>query len=158
MPHRKVLIYDIPEFSLGKKFGILSRSYFALLSGKLEHLGIKKSFSVLVLIDKMGEDQCSQKFIADTLRIDKTMMVGVLDELAEAGFIKRIQNPTDRRQHWIQLTDKGKKQMPEIKRTIKQLNESVLEGLTASDVTKFYKQLGTIYKNMQTISKLQHLA
>src|SRR5579872_1106126 len=116
MPKNEFSIFDITEFSFGRKFGLLGKLYFAELARSLKHLEIERNFSVLLLIDKMG-NQCSQKFIADTLHIDKTMMVGVIDDLSEKKFIKRIQNPSDRREYWIQLTDKAKKHMPDIKET-----------------------------------------
>ena len=145
-------IFDIPEFSFGRRFGLLGNLYFQLLSKQLRHLGIEKNFSILVLIDKMG-DQCSQKFIADTLHIDKTMMVGVLDHLSELDFIKRTQNPSDRRQYWIQLTEKGKAHMPKIKEVVNTLNESILAGMSPTEAAKFQQQLQLIYRNIQHISQ-----
>ena len=145
-------IFDIAEFSFGRKFALLGVLYFSLLSDRLKHLGIEKNFSILVLIDKMG-DHCSQKFIAETLHIDKTIMVGILDDLTELGFIKRTQNPSDRRQYWIQLTEKGKAHMPEIKNVVAKLNESVLDGFNATEAAKFQKQLQLIYRNIKTISQ-----
>lgn len=145
-------IFDIPEFSFGRRFALLGNLYFQLLSKRLQHLGIEKNFSILVLIDKMG-DQCSQKFIADTLHIDKTIMVGILDQLSEQGVIKRTQNPSDRRQYWVQLTEKGKGRMPEITKVVNTLNESVLTGMTPAEAAKFEKQLQLIYRNIQNISQ-----
>ena len=145
-------IFDIPEFSFGRRFALLGNLYFQLLSKRLQHLGIEKNFSILVLIDKMG-DQCSQKFIADTLHIDKTIMVGILDQLSEQGVIKRTQNPSDRRQYWVQLTEKGKGRMPEITKVVNTLNESVLTGMTPTEAVKFEKQLQLIYRNIQSISQ-----
>jgi MarR family transcriptional regulator for hemolysin len=145
-------IFDIPEFSFGRRFALLGNLYFQLLSKRLQHLGIEKNFSILVLIDKMG-DQCSQKFIADTLHIDKTIMVGILDQLSEQGVIKRTQNPSDRRQYWVQLTEKGQARMPEIRNVVNTLNESILAGMTSAEAAKFEKQLQLIYRNIQHISQ-----
>jgi MarR family transcriptional regulator, transcriptional regulator for hemolysin len=152
LSRQEISIFDIPEFSFGRKFSLLGNLYFSVLSQRLKHLGIEKNFSILVLIDKMG-DHCSQKFIAETLHMDKTMMVGVLDHLEALDFIKRTQNPSDRRQYWIQLTEKGKAHMPEIKEVVRNLNESALAGLNLSEAAKFQKQLQLIYKNIQTISQ-----
>lgn len=151
MSKKKISIFDIIEFSFGRKFGLLGRLFHAQLSDKLKHIGIKKHFSILVLIDKMG-DQCSQKFIADSLHIDKTLMVGALDELVSVGLIKRVQNPTDRREYWIQLTEMGKAKIPEIKGTVAILNDEALNGLTPLEIKKFHKYLGVVYKNLQNIS------
>jgi DNA-binding MarR family transcriptional regulator len=151
MGKEKVSIFEIEGLSYGRKFGLLGRLYLSELAKELKHLGLEKHFSVLILIDKMG-DQCCQKFIADTLHIDKAMMVGVLDDLGKKKFIKRIQNPSDRREYWIQLTPKGKKSMPEIISAASRLNKSIMKGLTQPEVKKLHSQLELIYKNLLTIS------
>lgn len=151
MTKKELSIFELPEFSFGRKFGLLGRLFFIELSKNLRHLGIERSFSVLVLIDKVG-NQCSQKFIANTLHIDKATMVGVIDDLSKKGFIKRTQNPDDRREYWIQLTDKGKKHIPEIKDTVKRMNNATLKGLTEAEIKKFHKQLQLIYNNVKNLS------
>ena len=151
MPTREISIFDIEEFSFGRKFGLLGRLYLSVLAKRLKHLGIEKHFSVLVLLNKMG-DKCTQKFIADTLHIDKTMMVGVIDNLGSKGFIKRTQNPSDRREYWIQLTPKAKKHLPEIKKTVNTINREIMKELNSSEVKDFHNRLKAIYKNIQNIS------
>ncbi len=151
-PSREISIFDIPGFSYGRKFGLLGRLYFDLLAERLKHLGIEKNFSVLVLIDKMG-DHCTQKFIAETLHIDKTMMVGFLDDLVGLDLVKRVQNPSDRREYWIQLTDKGIAHMPEIRAMVEDMNSTIMEGIAPAEVEKFVEHLQLIYKNIQTISQ-----
>ena len=151
MSKKEFSIFDITEFSFGRKFSLLGKLYFAELVHSLEHLDIERNFSVLVLLDKMG-NQCSQKFIADNLHIDKTMMVGVIDDLSKKKYIKRVQNPNDRREYWIQLTDKAKKTMPEIKETVQRLNKLTLKGLSEAEVAKFHKQLQRIYLNVKKLS------
>ena len=150
MTKKKTSIFDITEFSFGRKFGMLGRLFHAQLSDRLKHIGIKKHFSILVLIDNMG-DQCSQKFIADSLHIDKTLMVGALDELVAVGFIKRVQNPSDRREYWIQLTEAGKAKIPEIKDTVAVLNNQASNGLSPLEIKRLHKYLGVIYKNLQNM-------
>ncbi len=145
-------IFDFEDFSYGRKFDLLAKLYYCQLVKSLEHIGVKKEFSVLILLDKMGS-RCSQKFIGDMLHIDKALMVGVIDDLSGKGFIKRMQNPEDRREYWVQLTAKGKENMPEILATVKRMNKSIMKGLTQPEVKKLHGQLETIYKNLQAISK-----
>ena len=115
-------------------------------------MNIEGNFSVLVLIDKMG-DQCSQKFLADKLHVDKTMMEGVLDDLSKKGFIKRTQNPSDRREYWIQLTAKGKKSVPQILDVVYCLNKSLVKNLKIAEVKQFNKHLELLYKRLIDINK-----
>ena len=152
MPQKKISIFEIEDFSFGRKFSLLGRLYLAALAKQLKHLGIERHFSVVILIDRMG-DQCSQKFLADKLHIDKTMMVGVLDDLSKKGFIKRIQNPSDRREYWIQLTAKGKKSVPEILEVVSCLNKSIVKKMKSAEVKKLNIQLEMIYKSLLDITK-----
>ena len=143
-------LFDIPEFSLGQRFSLLGKLYFSILSDKLKHLGIDKHFSILVLIERTG-DHCSQKFIADTLYIDKATLVGKLDNLEKQGFIKRIHNPADRREYWVQLTDKAAACIPEIQAVITQVNEMMTAGLTPEEAAVFHTALHNIYDNIRNI-------
>jgi DNA-binding MarR family transcriptional regulator len=144
---KKVSIFEIEEFSFGRKFNLLGKLYLSVLSEQLKHLGLEKHFSVLVLIHEV-DDHCCQRFIADTLHIDKAMMVGVLDDLSKKGFITRTQNPSDRREYWIQLTTKGKESVPEIIATINRLNKAIMKSLAQPEVKKMHSQLESIYKNL----------
>ena len=130
---------------------MLGKLYLSVLSQQLEHLGLEKHFSVLVLLNEKG-DQCCQRFIADTLHIDKAMMVGVLDDLSKKGFIKRTQNPSDRREYYIQLTPKGKESMPEIIETVSRLNKSIMKTIPKPEVKELHDHLEQIYKNLLDIS------
>jgi len=153
VPAKKVSIFKVEEFSFGRKFSLLGKLYLSVLSEKLKHLGLEKHFSVLVLIHEV-DDHCCQQFIADTLHIDKAMMVGVVDDLSKKGFITRTQNPSDRREYFIQLTAKGKKSMPEILATVNRLNKAIMKNLTQPEVKKLNSQLESIYINLLTISTL----
>lgn len=147
MQPERISIFDIENFSLGKKFSLLGRLYLVALSERLKHIGLERHFSVLVIINEMG-DKCCQKYIADALKVDKTMMVSVLDDLSKKGFIKRVQNPSDRREYWIHLTPKGKKSIPEILQKVHGLNASITKEIKAPDVKKLNKQLKSIYTNL----------
>ena len=145
-------IFDLEEFSFGRKFSLLGKLYRNELAKSLKHLGIERHFSVLVLLNKMG-NQCGQKLLGEMLHIDKAMMVGVIDDLSAKGFIKRTRNPKDRREYSIQLTKKGKESIPEILDTVRHLNKSIIKGIPKPQVEKIHSQLETIYKNFKKISK-----
>jgi MarR family transcriptional regulator, lower aerobic nicotinate degradation pathway regulator len=51
----------------------------------------------------------SQQAIGERLRIDRTTMVSLIDDLEQAGFVKRERNPDDRRAYVIRLTAEGRR-------------------------------------------------
>jgi DNA-binding MarR family transcriptional regulator len=63
--------------------------------------------SVLVVID--AEGPMSQRALGRRLRIDKSPMVGVVDDLERLGFAERRRSPRDRRVQDIHLTGKGRR-------------------------------------------------
>jgi DNA-binding MarR family transcriptional regulator len=60
---------------------------------------------VLVVID--AEGPMSQRALGRRLRIDKSPMVGVVDDLERLGLAQRRRDSTDRRVQAIHLTPKG---------------------------------------------------
>jgi DNA-binding MarR family transcriptional regulator len=67
--------------------------------------------SVLVVID--AEGPMSQRDLGRRLRIDKSPMVGVVDELERLRLAERRRSATDRRVQAICLTKKGRKVLRE---------------------------------------------
>jgi DNA-binding MarR family transcriptional regulator len=68
--------------------------------------GIRSAHAqVLVVID--AEGPMSQRALGDRLRIDKSPMVGLIDDLERLGLAERRRSPTDRRVQAIHLTSAG---------------------------------------------------
>ena len=49
----------------------------------------------------------NQKSLGETLKVDRTTMVQLIDHLEDKGYLKREKNPKDRRCFQLILTDKG---------------------------------------------------
>jgi DNA-binding MarR family transcriptional regulator len=138
------------QMPLGRHLAILTKMYYGALSKRLEHLEIEKHYSLLVLVE--GSDlKCTQKYISEKLKIDKTSMVSVIDYLAAKGFIKRISNPDDRREYWIELTPKAQELMPEIHREINLMNKIAMKGLNRNETEEFNKALDIISGNLNSL-------
>jgi DNA-binding MarR family transcriptional regulator len=71
-----------------------------------EHGIRSKHASVLVVID--AEGPMSQRALGRRLRIDKSPMVGLLDDLERLGLAERRRSNADRRVQAIHLTPKGR--------------------------------------------------
>ncbi len=71
-----------------------------------EHGIRSKHASVLVVVD--AEGPMSQRALGRRLRIDKSPMVGLLDDLERLGLAERRRSDEDRRVQAIHLTRKGR--------------------------------------------------
>lgn len=65
-----------------------------------------KHATVLAVID--AEGPMSQRALCRRLRIDKSPMVGLVDDLEQLGLAERRRSDSDRRVQDIHLTDKGR--------------------------------------------------
>jgi MarR family transcriptional regulator, lower aerobic nicotinate degradation pathway regulator len=82
----------------------------------------------------------TQAEIADALCYDRSYLVGVLDELEQAGMIERRRDVVDRRRHVVTMTPAGKKELGKLRLLHARIDEDVFAVLTAAE----RKQLETL--------------
>src|SRR5215212_3797630 len=87
--------------------------------------------SVLVVID--AEGPMSQRALGRRLRIDKSPMVGVLDDLERLGLAERRRSDSDRRVQAIHLTAKGRKVLASVMEIADSENARTFEVLDDSE-------------------------
>jgi DNA-binding MarR family transcriptional regulator len=90
--------------------------------------GLKgRHVSVLAVVD--AEGAMSQRALGRRLRIDKSPLVGVIDDLEAGGYAERRRSPRDRRVQEIHLTDKGVKVLRRAERLADRENERAFSVL-----------------------------
>ena len=138
------------EMPLGRRLGLVAKGYLGAMSKRLSHLEIGPFFPVIAIIDKT-KGTLTQQEIADTLQLDKTNVLRIIDNLSEKGYVRRTEKPDDRRAYIIKLTAKGKKVLPEIYKAVKELNKTALSGLTDRQIETFYSTIEAINKNISDL-------
>ncbi len=77
--------------------------------------------------------------LAEALEITPSVVTGIVDRLIASGMIKRIDNPKDRRVHWLALSDRGNALLDEIRQeNIKELRE-ILHTMNDEDLAALVK-------------------
>lgn len=145
-----MLNYQFKNAPLGMLFGYLTKIYLGVITAKLSGSGIDRYFYILVMIDEAQEPFTQQK-LADHIKVDKTLMVRIVDYLSERGFVKRKVNKDDKREQFIISTSKAKKIIPLIKKNIAEVNDSALKNFTKKEKEVFYKNLTDICGNLEAL-------
>jgi len=138
--HRMVLILaSVSEHQLAPYAGSLSflvsqvgaRSA-QIFAERLAPLGVSpRAFGVLSNLSSTGAQ--SQQQLADTLGIHRNNMVGLIDELEAAGWVRRHRSQRDRRAFDVRLTRAGSALVSRINTLIPVLDGEVGQGLTGGE-------------------------
>jgi MarR family transcriptional regulator for hemolysin len=78
-------------------------------------------------------------------------MVGRLDYLIKKKYVKKTINPTDRREHLIELTQKARAVLPEIHDAIDSLNKDAFKGLSKEQQKDLYRMIHLVQSNLDPL-------
>lgn len=82
-----------------------------------------------------------QRVLAEVLHIDRTNLVGLLNELEEGGLIERRRSAEDRRRHVVELTPAGHAKLAEAELALSAVEAEILAGLDLGEREQLYQLL-----------------
>jgi MarR family transcriptional regulator, transcriptional regulator for hemolysin len=124
---------------------LLSRASHVLhteLTAALEDLGITPRSLCLLSSAMTGEH--TQIELANAVGLDKTTMVGTLDELEDAGLAKRESSSRDRRARVVKVTKAGERKVAQGGEIVERLQKELLEELPAESRKVFLESLSQL--------------
>lgn len=97
---------------------------------------------ILTMVTEL--EPMTQKALGDALRIDRTTMVTLLDDLEDKGYLIRRRHPRDRRAFLVYPTDSGRAAKVAAVRILDEQQRRFLAPLTPAERT----QLATLLKRL----------
>jgi len=102
-----------------------------------------RQVGILTLV--IEREPMTQKALGDLLRIDRTTMVSLIDDLEGKGFVARQRHPRDRRAFLVWPTESGLAAKVEAIGILDEQQQNFLAPLTAAE----QQQLGALLKRLQ---------
>lgn len=91
------------------------------------------------------------KDIEQELNITKSVASNLVKRMVQNGLVELEVSPNDKRAKYVRLTDKSRSQMQEVKAFFDRIDQSLLDGVSKSDLAIFEKVLGQLQANVGKI-------
>jgi DNA-binding MarR family transcriptional regulator len=99
---------------------------------------------ILTMVTEL--EPMTQKALGDALRIDRTTMVALLDDLEDKGYVVRQRHPRDRRAFLVQPTDSGRAAKIRAVRILDEQQRRFLAPLNAAERTQLAALLERLHR------------
>ncbi|GAB3847074.1 MarR family winged helix-turn-helix transcriptional regulator [Dactylosporangium cerinum] len=106
-----------------------------------QRLGVGQQL-VLKMLAAVGP--CSQQTLSEELRIDRSVMVNVADELERSGLVRRERNPNDRRAYAVTITEAGRTRLAAAETAMPEFLDRTFANLTAAERRQLTAILGKL--------------
>ena len=101
-------------------------------------------FNILMILKQYGGEGLSQQQLSEQLIVTKSNVVGLIDRLERADYVKRVSHRSDRRFNQIVLTPKGQKLEAKVENSYFKEVDKMMNALTASEKRGVIKAMETI--------------
>jgi len=86
----------------------------------------------------------SQQALCESVGVDASKLVGVLNDLEEEGLIVRRRDPADRRRHIVEVSKEGRSLVAAGERAIAEVEERLFAALDAEERTQLHRLLAKV--------------
>lgn len=124
-----------PQQSSSVLIALLARGMRRRIEAALEPTGVRPRH-LLVLIHLRTGGPAAQQTLLDVTEVDPSNLVGLLNELEDAGLIVRSRDRADRRRGVIELSRKGRRVLDDVDRALHAVDDEVLAALDDCERTE----------------------
>ncbi len=140
------------DFSYGRCFSIIYR-HGKVMSDKFIRKFKMSGLQHYYLMEICKNPGISQETLARHHGIDRGAMSKAIKRMANMGYLRREQNPEDKRAYRLFPTEKSEEIWNECHMQIREMERKMAEGMTEEEVALFKKLLVKVTDNMEKMMK-----
>jgi DNA-binding MarR family transcriptional regulator len=118
----------------------LARLTRARAESSIAPLGLRPRHLVALTVLR-DQGPYTQALLATTLHMDRTNLVGLLNDLEAAGLVERRRSEEDRRRHIVALTPAGEQRLDAAEQALEAAEDEVLAALDPAQREALYELL-----------------
>lgn len=112
--------------------GDLAHKRYSIAERELRRLSIKHTEAKLLSLVSV-DDGCKQDALAAAIVIDRSNVGRSLKRLEERGYIRRVQDSTDKRSYRVFMTEKGFEQAKKVREVKRVIAKELCKNLSKKD-------------------------
>jgi MarR family transcriptional regulator for hemolysin len=129
-------------------FSIIVRQSRIFCEHKLHYAGIDIGFPAQsVLMYLAAYDQVNQDTVARHFMIDKGAIAKTISKLEENSFVRRWENPENKREKLLSLTDKGSRTIDRMQEVLLEWQQTLYRGLDPEQIKTIEELAGILTAN-----------
>jgi DNA-binding MarR family transcriptional regulator len=86
-----------------------------------------------VLMHVAQTGSATQQHLMEALRVDASVLVGLLNDLETEGLVQRLRDPADRRRHIVALSNRGREEQSALRKQLAVLQDGIFADLSVAD-------------------------
>lgn len=133
------LATERPDIALCRASTVVARA--AEAAAEENGLGVGHHL-VLKMLAAVGPR--SQQVLSEELRIDRSVMVGIADELEKAGYVRRERAPEDRRAYAVTITAAGEQALAQAEQAVPAFLDRTFAALSQDERDQLTTLLGKL--------------
>lgn len=95
----------------------------------------------------LADGPVGQRTLIETLAVDPSVLVAILNDLEGDGLVERRRDSADRRRHIVEITPRGAEMMTEVDLAFSNVESELFGGLDADDLAHLRRILDRIKDN-----------
>ncbi|MGX9292884.1 MarR family winged helix-turn-helix transcriptional regulator [Bacillus sp. A015] len=131
-----------------REIGVIARALDSISNIEFKEYDLTKG-QYLYLVRICEEPGIIQEKLAEMIKVDRTTAARAIKKLELHGFIKKKDDPVNKKIKKLFPTDKGEAVYPMIKREHDYSNQVALDGFSEEEAEQIYEYLLRVRKNIE---------